>query len=78
MALGRRSEERQAEFWVATRDLPVSVGHVFYEKLNDLLAEAGGQRLRDDARREFRAAARRGGDDAHDFGRVGLGSGVAG
>jgi transposase len=41
MALGRRSEERQAEFWVATRDLPVSVGHVFYEKLNGLLAEAG-------------------------------------
>src|SRR6266851_7954836 len=41
MALGRRNEERQSEFWVATQQLPVSPGHVFYEKLNGLLAEAG-------------------------------------
>jgi len=41
MALGRRNEERQSEFWVATQHLPVSPGHVFYEKLNGLLAEAG-------------------------------------
>ena len=40
MALGRRNEERQAEFWVATQQLPVSPGHVFYRKLNELLAEA--------------------------------------
>ena len=57
MALGRRSEERQAEFWVATRDLPVSVGHVFYEKLNDLLAEAVGQTRRDTARENVGNAA---------------------
>jgi transposase len=41
MALGRRNEERQAEFWVATQHLPSSPGHVFYEKLNELLAEGG-------------------------------------
>src|SRR5579872_3586362 len=41
MALGRRNGERQAEFWVATQKLPTSPGHVFYEKLNELLAEAG-------------------------------------
>ena len=41
MALGRRNEERQGEFWVATKQLPTSPGHVFYEKLNGLLAEAG-------------------------------------
>ena len=41
MALGRRSGEEQGEFWVATHQLPVSPGHVFYEKLNGLLAEAG-------------------------------------
>jgi transposase len=41
MALGRRNEERQGEYWVATQQLPVSPGHVFYEKLNGLLAEAG-------------------------------------
>ena len=41
MALGRRNEERQGELWVATHVLPISPGHVFYEKLNGLLAEAG-------------------------------------
>ena len=41
MALGRRNEERQSEFWVANQKLPRSPGHIFYEKLNGLLAEAG-------------------------------------
>ena len=40
MALGKRRRERQ-EMWVATADLPRSPGHVFYRKLNELLAEAG-------------------------------------
>jgi len=40
MALGRRGE-RQEEFWVAAGDLPQSDGHVFFVKLNELLAEAG-------------------------------------
>ena len=39
MALGKRREEQQ-EMWVATTSLPKSVGHVFYRKLNRLLAEA--------------------------------------
>jgi len=41
MALGRRKNERQQDFWVATGDLPRSEGHVFYQKLNKLLREAG-------------------------------------
>jgi len=41
MALGRRNEVRQGEFWVATQQLPSSLGHVFYVKLNELLAEGG-------------------------------------
>lgn len=41
MALGRRNEARQGELWVATQNLPTSPGHVFYEKLNRLLAEGG-------------------------------------
>ena len=41
MALGRRNEERQGELWIAIHALPSSPGHVFYEKLNGLLAEAG-------------------------------------
>jgi transposase len=40
MALGKRSDEQQ-EMWVATTSLPRSQGHVFYRKLNQLLAEAG-------------------------------------
>lgn len=39
MALGRR-EAVQAAMWVAATDLPRSPGHVFYTKLNTLLAEA--------------------------------------
>ena len=41
MALGRRGGERQEELWVAAANLPTSPGHIFYEKLNGLLAEAG-------------------------------------
>jgi len=40
MALGRRKNDRQPDFWVATEHLPRSEGHVFYRKLNELLAEA--------------------------------------
>lgn len=39
MALGKWKDERQ-EMWVATTDLPKSQGHVFYRKLNRVLAEA--------------------------------------
>lgn len=45
MALGRRQAERQGELWVATGSLPKSIGHVFYEKLNGLLHEAGFDRF---------------------------------
>ena len=45
MALGRRQAERQGELWVATASLPKSIGHVFYEKLNGLLHEAGFDRF---------------------------------
>jgi transposase len=40
MSMGRKPSERQADLWIATTDLPQSPGHVFYEKLNALLAEA--------------------------------------
>ena len=39
MTLGKRREEQQ-EMWMATSSLPKSRGHVFYRKLNQLLAEA--------------------------------------
>lgn len=40
MALGKRKRETQGLF-VATSDLPRSPGHPFYNKLNELLREAG-------------------------------------
>jgi transposase len=40
MAMGRR-ESQQEHMWVAAQELPRSPGHVFYEKLNEVL-EAGG------------------------------------
>jgi transposase len=41
MALGKRKTERQQELFVPADQLPRSPGHVFYRKLNQLLAEAG-------------------------------------
>ena len=40
MALGRRATEKQQEMWVVAGELPKSPGHVFYRRLNTLLAEA--------------------------------------
>ena len=41
MALGRRKTERQMAMWIAAGELPRSQGHVFYQKLNRLLSDAG-------------------------------------
>lgn len=55
MSMGRRPTERQADLWIATTDLPKSPGHVFYEKLNSLLAEAGFDRHVEELCREYYA-----------------------
>src|SRR5262245_23094292 len=41
MAMGRRAKQRQPQqdLWVAHTELPRTVGHPFYEKLNQLLEE---------------------------------------
>jgi transposase len=44
MSMGRQPEHRQRDLWIATTDLPQSPGHVFYDKLNALLAEGGFDR----------------------------------
>jgi transposase len=41
MAMGKRSTGQQQELFIPTERLPKSPGHVFYRKLNTLLAEAG-------------------------------------
>lgn len=55
MAMRRRAEERQGELWVATGALPAGPGHVFYERLNRLLAEAGFDRFVEDLVEEYYA-----------------------
>jgi transposase len=37
MSMGRRPEQRQADLWIATTDIAQAPGHVFYDKLNELL-----------------------------------------
>jgi len=44
MAMGRRRKERQETLFIATEGLSRSPGHPFYQKLNELLAEAGFDR----------------------------------
>jgi len=42
MAMGRRAKQRQqTEFWIAHTELPQTVRHPFYERLNQLLEERG-------------------------------------
>ena len=41
MAMGKRRTERQEILFIATDRLPKAAGHPFYERLNELLAEAG-------------------------------------
>ena len=41
MAMGQRTHEEQTGMWVAVSELPRSVSHPFYEKLNRLLGEHG-------------------------------------
>jgi transposase len=38
MAMGKRKKRPQDTMWVATRDLPKSPGHPFYQRLNQVLA----------------------------------------
>jgi transposase len=56
MALGRRDDEQQHEFWVPTVEMPRTPGHPFYEKLNQLLAEAGFDRWVEQRCQAFYAA----------------------
>ena len=44
MSMGRHPTEQQSDLWIPSTDLPRSPGHVFYDKLNRLLAEAGFDR----------------------------------
>lgn len=53
MGMGKRSESRQQEFWVATEALAGAPRHVFYDRLNGLLVEAGFDRFVESICEEF-------------------------
>ena len=45
MSLRRRNSERQQELWIETGAVAKAPGHVFYERLNGLLADSGFDRF---------------------------------
>ena len=56
MAMGtRQHRERQEGLWIATAELPRSAGHWFYERLNQLLEEAGFDGFVEERCRKFYA-----------------------
>src|SRR6266478_4976518 len=54
MAMGKRTSE-QAPLWIPTTELPVSPGHPFYVRLNEVLDGAGFDRFVEDQCRPFYA-----------------------
>lgn len=54
MAMGKRTSE-QAPLWIATTELPVSPGHPFYRRLNEILDAAGFDRFVEEQCRPFYA-----------------------
>jgi transposase len=56
MAMGKRRKRPQDTMWVATRDLPKSPGHPFYQRLNQVLAANSFDGFVEAACRRFYAA----------------------
>jgi transposase len=54
MAMGKRKSE-QAPLWIPTTELPVSPGHPFYRRLNEILDTAGFDRFVEEQCRPFYA-----------------------
>jgi transposase len=54
MATGKRKRE-QAPMWIPTTALPVSPGHPFYVRLNEILDAAGFDRFVEEQCRPFYA-----------------------
>ena len=59
MAMGRRAKQRQQQkqFWVAHNELPRTVAHPFYQRLNQVLEERGFDRFVEEQCEHFYAEA---------------------
>lgn len=55
MALGTHNSTQQASLWIATQDLPQSAGHVFYERLNQILVRHKFDRFAEEVCAKFYA-----------------------
>jgi transposase len=55
MAMGRRQRHRQQTMWLATEQLPRTAGHVFYDRVNKILAEHGFDDFAEKACQQFYA-----------------------
>ena len=55
MAMGKRKQQEQPSFWIATADLPKTAGHPFYERLNRILNDGGFDAFVEGACRSFYA-----------------------
>ena len=41
MAMGKREQDDQSSFWIATSELPKTAAHPFYEQTNQILDSHG-------------------------------------
>ncbi len=53
MSMGSRSGGQQDTLWIETSSLPKSVGHPFFEKLNQLLQQHGFDAMEESACAKF-------------------------
>lgn len=67
MAIGRRQRHRQETMWLASEELPRTAGHVFYDRVNKVLAEHGFDDFAEKACQSFYAET---------MGRPGLAPGI--
>ena len=58
MALGRRENQRQPQFWTATQNIATGPGHPFYRALNRQFAKAGFDSFVEDICKPYYADAR--------------------
>ena len=56
MALRRREVKRQQDLWISTSEIARSPGHVFYQRLSELLHEASFDRFVEGSVAEFYAS----------------------
>jgi transposase len=55
MAMGKRATDRQGELWIVATEMPITPGHPFYQRLNEVLDRHGFDSFVEDRCRKFYA-----------------------